>query len=174
MVGELKMGFKVVVEQGNLRFGAAHFITMGGKCERLHGHNYAVSVTLEGALTRDDYVFDFVVLKEIVRRITDALDHRYLLPLRNEHLSMRESEGHWEIHFEDRRYVFPARDVLPLPIANITAERLAEYIWGEVAKELAGQASSHLVTMTIGVEEAPGQTAFYSQELAREMPPESH
>jgi 6-pyruvoyltetrahydropterin/6-carboxytetrahydropterin synthase len=173
MVGELKMGFKVIVEQGNLRFGAAHFITMGGKCERLHGHNYAVSVTLEGPLTRDDYVFDFVVLKEIVRRITDALDHRYLLPLRNEHLSMQESEGHWEIHFEDRRYVFPARDVLPLPIANVTAERLAEYIWGEVAKELAGQASGHLVTMTVGVEEAPGQTAFFSQELARGMPPES-
>ena len=167
------MGFKVVVEQGNLRFGAAHFITFGGKCERLHGHNYAVSVTLEGPLTSDCYVFDFVVLKEILRRITDGLDHRFLLPLRNEHLSLRQSEDHWQIGFGERRYVFPVRDVLPLPVDNVTAERLAEYIWGEVARELHAQGGGHLMTMTVGVEEAPGQTAFYSQELAKAMSPES-
>ena len=167
------MGFKVIVEQGNLRFGAAHFITMGGKCERLHGHNYAVSVALEGPLTPDSYVFDFVALKEILRRITDTLDHRYLLPLHNERLSIRESEGHWEIHFGDRRYVFPTRDVLTLPVDNVTAERLAEYIWGEVARELHAQGGGHLMTMTVGVEEAPGQTAFYSQELAKAMSLES-
>jgi 6-pyruvoyl tetrahydropterin synthase/QueD family protein len=159
------MGFKVIVEQGNLRFGAAHFITFGGKCERLHGHNYAVSVTLEGPLTSDSYVFDFVVLKEIVRRITDALDHRFLLPSRNPHLSMQESEGHWEIRFGERRYVFPARDVLPLPVDNITAERLAEYIWGEMDKELRQVGIGQLVNMTVGVEEAPGQSAWYSHEL---------
>jgi 6-pyruvoyltetrahydropterin/6-carboxytetrahydropterin synthase len=165
MVGGLKMGFKVIVEQGNLRFGAAHFITMGGKCERLHGHNYAVSVILEGPLAADSYVFDFVALKEIVRRIVDALDHRFLLPLHNKQLKMQEKEDHWEIRFNDRRYVFPARDVLPLPLDNVTAERLAEYIWGEVASELRKQEESCLINMTVGVEEAPGQTAFYSQEL---------
>jgi 6-pyruvoyl tetrahydropterin synthase/QueD family protein len=166
MAGELEMGFKIVVEQGNLRFGAAHFITFGGKCERLHGHNYAVSVTLEGPLTADCYVFDFVVLKEIVRRITDALDHRFLLPLHNPHLSLQESEGHWEIHFGERRYVFPARDVLALPMDNVTAERLAEYIWGEMNKELRKAGIGQLVNMTVGVEEAPGQSAWYSHELA--------
>jgi len=165
MAGEIEMGFKIVVEQGNLRFGAAHFITFGGKCERLHGHNYAVSVALEGPLTSDSYVFDFVVVKEIVRRITDALDHRFLLPLQNPHLSLQESEGHWEIRFGERRYVFPARDVLPLPVDNITAERLAEYIWGEMNKELRKAGIGQLVNMTVGVEEAPGQSAWYSHEL---------
>lgn len=159
------MGFKVSVGEGNLRFGAAHFITLGGKCERLHGHNYAVSVTLEGPLAPDRYVFDFVVLKDILRRITDALDHRFLLPLHNELLSMQESEDHWEIRFGERRYVFPSRDVLPLPLDNITAERLAEYIWGEVARELRDHGADHLLSMSVGVEEAPGQTAWYSQEL---------
>ena len=61
--------YRVVVEKGNLRFSAAHFISFGGKCERLHGHNYGVSVELEGELTEDRYVFDFVVLKRIVQRI---------------------------------------------------------------------------------------------------------
>jgi 6-pyruvoyltetrahydropterin/6-carboxytetrahydropterin synthase len=159
------MGFKIVVEQGNLCFGAAHFITFGGKCERLHGHNYAVSVTLEGPLTADSYVFDFVVLKEILRRITDALDHRFLLPIHNKHLSIKESENHWEIRFKERLYVFPASDVLPLPVDNITAERLAEHIWGELAKELREAGAGHLTNMTVGVEEAPGQSGWYSQTL---------
>ena len=42
---------KVKVEGGNLRFSSAHFITFGGKCERLHGHNYGVLVEIEGTLT---------------------------------------------------------------------------------------------------------------------------
>lgn len=159
------MGFKVVVDQGNLRFDSAHFITFGGKCERLHGHNYAVSVTLEGPLTVDRYVFDFVVLKEMVRRVIETLDHRFLLPLHNPHLTIRENEGHWEIHFGERRYIFPAGDVQALPVDNATAERLAEYLWGEMAKELHAAGASHLVSMTVSVEEAPGQSAWYSHEL---------
>jgi 6-pyruvoyl tetrahydropterin synthase/QueD family protein len=159
------MGFKIVVEQGHLCFSAAHFITSGGKCERLHGHNYAVSATLEGPLTANSYIFDFVVLKEILRRITDALDHRFLLPMNNKHLSMKESKNHWEIRFEERLYIFPAKDVLPLPVDNITAERLAEYIWGELAKELREAGADHLVNMTVGVEEAPGQSGWYSRTL---------
>jgi hypothetical protein len=51
-------------------------------------------------------------------------------------------------------------------VDNITAERLAEYIWGEVAGELRDHEADHLTTMTVGVEEAPGQTAWYSQELS--------
>ena len=160
------MGYKVVVGQGNLRFGAAHFITMGGKCERLHGHNYAVSVALEGPLAPDSYVVDFVVLKQIIRHIIDALDHRFLLPMHNPKLTTQESGGHWEIRFEDRRYVFPARDVLRLPVDNVTAERLAEYIWGQVAAELRARGVHHLVSMSVGVEEVPGQTAWYTQEMS--------
>jgi len=157
------MGFKVIVEKGNLRFDAAHFITFGGKCERLHGHSYGLSVTVEGPLTSDSYVFDFVILKEIVRRVKDALDHHFLLPLHNPHLQLHQAEDHWEICFRERRYVFPARDVKPLPVDNITAERLAEHIWGEIAREMRASGGGHLTALTVGVEEAPGQMAYFSQ-----------
>ncbi len=50
---------KVKIEGGNLRFSSAHFITYGGKCERLHGHNYGVLVEIEGTLNEDNLVFDF-------------------------------------------------------------------------------------------------------------------
>ncbi|MER3458203.1 MAG: 6-pyruvoyl tetrahydrobiopterin synthase [Chloroflexota bacterium] len=155
------MGFKITVEKCNLRFSA-----FGGQCERLHGHNYALSLTVEGPLTADSYVYDFGLLKETLRRISYTLDHRFLLPLHNPHMEVQRHEREWEIRVGERRYLFPAEDVLALPVDNITAERLAEYIWGEVAKELRARGGGHLTRVTVGVEESPGQTAFYSQALS--------
>jgi 6-pyruvoyl tetrahydropterin synthase/QueD family protein len=160
------MSHKIIVEKGNLRFSAAHFITFMGKCERLHGHNYALSVELAGELTDDGYVFDFVELKSVLRGICDSLDHRFLIPLQNEHLEVKAGEEEWEVHFGERRYVFPARDVLPLPVDNITAERLAEYVCDQAVERLQGTAN--LSSITVGVEEAPGQTAYYNVKLKRE------
>lgn len=161
------MGYKIIVERGYLRFSAAHFITFGGKCERLHGHNYTISVGLEGDLTTDAYLFDFVALKDIARHVCEALDHRILLPSHNEHLTLREGENEWEALFQEQRYLFPARDVLVLPVDNITAERLAEYICGQIKEELTGQVTGHIETIVVGVEESPGQTAFYRERFAQ-------
>lgn len=158
--------YRVIVEKGNLGFSAAHFITFGGKCERLHGHNYAVSAQLEGELTADRYVFDFVVLKKIIRQICNSMDHYYLLPQQSEHLDIKESDGEWEIRFEDRRYLLPAEDVLALPVDNVTAERLAEYICDQLIEALPEHGLANLTSVTVGVEEAPGQTAFYRRLLS--------
>lgn len=153
--------YRVIVEKGYLSFSAAHFISYMGKCERLHGHNYGVSVALEGELTEDAYVFDFVELKRIARRICNSLDHRFLLPAKSEDLEVRQGEDSWEIRFDDRRYVLPAPDVLSLPIDNVTAERLAQYVCGRFLDALAEYDTSHLDNMTVGVEEAQGQAAYY-------------
>jgi len=159
------MGFKVVVDKGNLRFDCAHFITYGGKCERLHGHNYSVSVTVEGPLTADSYVVDFVDLKKIIRQVIAPLDHRFLLPLKNPHLDLDQQDEHWLIRFEGRKYMFPTRDVVALPVDNITAERLAEHVWDQIVQALLELGNHHLTTITVGIEEAPGQAAYFSQEL---------
>ena len=165
------MMYSVVVEKGNLRFSAAHFISFGGKCERLHGHNYAVSVALEGELTEDHYVFDFVELKKAARRICDHLDHHFLLPLRSGFMDIEEADKEWVIRFKNRRYVFPAEDVLALPVHNITAEKLAEYICNQILDVLNEQGAENLSAITVGVEEAPGQTAFYRRSLREEAVP---
>ncbi|MEA3376870.1 MAG: 6-pyruvoyl tetrahydropterin synthase family protein [Chloroflexota bacterium] len=162
---------RVIVEKGYLSFSAAHFISFMGKCERMHGHNYAVSVELEGGgLTEDAYVFDFVALKRIARGICDALDHRFLLPERSEAFDVRRGEDEWEIRYQDRRYVLPAPDVLSLPVDSITAERLAEHICARLLEALAEHEVSHLTAVTVGVEEAPGQTAYYRHSFTRDQP----
>lgn len=61
----------------NFTFSAAHHLTnYRGICERLHGHTYHLSVTVEGKVHEDGLVVDFAVLKEIVeRKIISKIDH---------------------------------------------------------------------------------------------------
>ncbi|HVB75415.1 MAG TPA: 6-carboxytetrahydropterin synthase [Ktedonobacteraceae bacterium] len=156
---------KVKVEGGNLKFSAAHFITFGGKCERLHGHNYGVLVEMEGTLNDDKLVFDFTIIKKLAREICQRLNHRFLLPLRNPHLELREQGDEWEIRFGEKRYVFPRVDVVELPIDNSTAERLAEYICGQLRGALAEYDTANVQSIMVGVEEAPTQMAYYRVSL---------
>ncbi len=158
---------KVKVEGGSLDFSSAHFITYGGKCERLHGHNYGVLVEIEGELGDDKLVFDFTVLKRHTKEICQQLNHRFLLPLHNPHLELLPSPDAWEIRFNQRRYVFPRTDVIELPIDNSTAERLAEYICGQLYKKLVEYDISRLHTIMVGVAEAPTQMAYYHMTLQR-------
>ncbi|MCH8850006.1 MAG: 6-carboxytetrahydropterin synthase, partial [Chloroflexi bacterium] len=63
------MPYRITVERNTLRFAAAHFATFAGQCEPLHGHNYDVSVEVEGELAEDGWVIDFSSLKSMTRAI---------------------------------------------------------------------------------------------------------
>lgn len=156
---------KVKVEGGNLKFSAAHFITFGGKCERLHGHNYGVLVEVEGVLNSDSIVLDFTVLKQLTREICQRLNHRFLLPMKNPHLELVEGVDSWELRFQEKRYIFPQSDVVELPIDNSSAERLAEYICNELYAKLLALGVARLHSIMVGVEEAPTQMAYYRRNF---------
>ncbi|MFA4915597.1 MAG: 6-carboxytetrahydropterin synthase QueD [Syntrophales bacterium] len=61
-------------------FSAAHILKeIGGRCEELHGHNFAVEVSIAvDDLNRLGLAIDFRVLKEWVEDILETLDHKYL------------------------------------------------------------------------------------------------
>lgn len=153
---------KVKVEGGTLKFNAAHFITFGGESERLHGHNYTLSIEMVGSLNEDRLVFDFSIIKKLAREICDRLDHHFILPLGNPHLRVRELSDGWQIHFQQKRYIFPREDVIALTIDNSTAECLAEYVANELLAALSSYDISNIRSLTVGVAEAPTQIAYYS------------
>ena len=75
------MSYRVRLAKEHHVFSAAHFITFAGDvCERLHGHNYRVAVEVTGPLDKNQYVVDFIALRDELKVITDDLDHRVLLP----------------------------------------------------------------------------------------------
>jgi 6-pyruvoyltetrahydropterin/6-carboxytetrahydropterin synthase len=154
--------FKVHVSKDYLVFCAAHFVTYDGVSEPLHGHNYRASVTVEGTLQEDHFVFNFVTLKRIMRGLVDQLDHLTLLPEFNPHFHLTHAGGEVIVEVEDRRYVLPESDVKVLPIANTTAENLAEYLAGQLREKIG-----HLPNLTaceMEVDEVEGQSALYHEE----------
>lgn len=157
--------YSIHVEKDYLKFSAAHFLVFGEKCERLHGHNYAVSVDLEGELDEIGYIFDFIVLKEFAEHHCNALDHKTLIPSKNKHIKIDENDGNTEVLFRDKKFVFPESDVLILPILNCTAELLAYYLCKKLRDDLEDMGAANISFIRVGVEESPGQTAYYTQEI---------
>src|SRR5207247_1701052 len=61
------------------------------RCERLHGHNYRTRVVVEGGLDPEaHYVLDFSMLKDLMKRLTDEIDHKVLLPLESAKIHVSE------------------------------------------------------------------------------------
>lgn len=161
--------FRVEVSKDYLVFASAHFITFRGhQCESLHGHNYRVGIAVEGAVDSEClFVLDFSVLKQIVRSLVDEIDHKVLLPTENQKLAFRENGARIEVdYFGEPKYVFPKSDCALLPIANTTAEMLAQYLGRSVRQQLDKGGYRHLTLLELEVEENYGQSATYRESLA--------
>ncbi len=157
------MKYKVSVERNTLRFAAAHLTTSQGQAEPLHGHNYALLIDVEGALTQDAWVIDFGELKRIGEALCHELDHRFLLPRDNPALHISDLDDAWQIDSAGGRYVIPKSNVCVLPLDNSTAERLAEWFCHRLAEALAER--GNITSISVGVEEAPGQAGWCTLSL---------
>ncbi|MEQ9406626.1 MAG: 6-pyruvoyl tetrahydropterin synthase family protein [Fuerstiella sp.] len=161
--------FEARVTKDSLVFSAAHFITFNGNvCERLHGHNWRLDVAVGGSLDENFYVFDFIALRDACQTIVLELDHRVLLPDRHSHITVRTiSDGREvEARFEDRRWVFPIEDCVLLPVANTTAELIADWISERLLNDLQLHDQTQVAALKVSVEENFGQWATVTTQVA--------
>lgn len=163
------MTYKIRVFKEYFEFTAGHFITYAGQCETLHGHNYRVEVQLGGENGPDAYLFNFSDLKPLVRAECQALDHKMLLAAANDALKYNYlDEQEIEVRYGARRYVFPVAEVAMLPVRNTTAEELAAYLLHRVRQGLIAQNKPEVAGLRyieVGVEEKPGQMAYYGEQF---------
>ncbi|MEM9351468.1 MAG: 6-pyruvoyl tetrahydropterin synthase family protein [Planctomycetota bacterium] len=150
--------YHVRLEKERHVFSAAHFITYGDDvCEPLHGHNYRVGVEVHGPLEQNQYVVDFILLRDRLQEIVDALDHKMLLPTGHPTISVRAEGAEVVARHGERRWVFPAEECVLLPVENTTAERLAWYIGGRLRELLPVEAVAAIDRMRVAVDECDGQ-----------------
>jgi 6-pyruvoyltetrahydropterin/6-carboxytetrahydropterin synthase len=160
----VRSDFKVTVSKDYLVFSSAHFITFRGhQCETLHGHNYRVGVTVEGAVDNEClFVVDFSILKKVVRKLTDEIDHKVLLPAKNPKLAFRDSGTQRQVdYFGEHTYTFPVVDCAMMPIENTTAEMIAQHFAHRTRDELTGMGIRNLTAIELEVEESFGQSATF-------------
>ena len=161
-IGAMREAHRIRVEGDRLRFAAAHMATFRGGCEPLHGHNYRVTVEVEGDLAEDAWVLDFGELKQLTSAVIGQLDHRFILQRASTALEIIECAERWEVRFGEATYVFPRSDVAALPIDNTTAERLAEWVAGQLLEALRSRGATNVRNLSIGIEEMPGQSGWYT------------
>jgi 6-pyruvoyltetrahydropterin/6-carboxytetrahydropterin synthase len=155
--------FAVRVRKTELVFSAAHFITFNGNiCERLHGHNYRVTVEVFGPLDENRYVIDFIALRDELRELVRELDHYVLLPTRHPTIRVTADERSVEAVFEDRRWVFPRGDCVLLPLEQTTAELLAQYLGRRLRERLTARTGREVEGLTLAVDECEGQEGVYA------------
>jgi 6-pyruvoyltetrahydropterin/6-carboxytetrahydropterin synthase len=151
---------RIEISKEYLNFSAGHFtIFSATEREHLHGHNFQVRCNVTAAVGADGMAFDYVMLKRVLKALCDQLDERLLLPERSPHLRLESVDGAVYAWFGDESLRFLVRDVLLLPIRNVTIEELAELLLGRLRarQELVGL---DLREIELGVSSGAGQWAF--------------
>ena len=165
----LSKQWSISVAKDYLKFSAAHFLIFpDGTAERIHGHNYRVSVDLQTELDPQGLVVNFKEIKPMIRQICDELDEHLLIPGEHPVLTTElPGDGQIEIRYQERRYSIPANEVLVLPISNSSAENLATWFGDELYRRIRAKwPTLEVQKLAVGVEETPGQRGVYSAVYA--------
>ena len=149
-------------------FSASHLLPGYSKCERLHGHNYAVKVTIEYRMTQYKEIVDFRVINSTIQSIIEQLDHKILLPgcsAKMEIIPDRE-DANWLVKIGDKQYSFPQKDVLILDnVDQTTAENLSVYFHGKLSSKLEKVLSEYPnVNLSVTISETSGNEVIYESK----------
>ena len=130
------MGSPVFEVSKDFTFSAAHQIRFhGGKCERLHGHNWRVRVHVRASeLNRIGMVVDFADLQRWVGEAGARFDHRNV------------------------------NEVPPFDELNTTAELIARFFHDEANARLAALENGRVRVSRVDVWENEGSLAVYREE----------
>ncbi|MEM3852272.1 MAG: 6-pyruvoyl tetrahydropterin synthase family protein [Methanomassiliicoccales archaeon] len=146
-----------------IKFTAAHFLPAIEKCSRLHGHNYAVSIRIEGERGEEGIVVDFTIIRDALRDFTKALDHKLLLPERAKDMVINKRGDSVEVEFNGKHYAFPSVDIAFIPIEHTSAEEIAEFLCEKVVR--ASLLGERVKSLSVGVAEGRGQEAWVERIL---------
>lgn len=159
------MLLKIDGSLNRINFSAAHFIPTIEKCSRLHGHDYSVSVELEGE-EKDGILIDYGIVKKAVRALADSLDHKVLLPESSPLTRVSCDHKVCTATFGAKEFRFPVSDVYILERPITSSEMIADYMGTKLAQAL--KPNRNLTRLQICVYEGPGQCTCKELKLTYE------
>lgn len=149
----------VELHKEEFSFSAGHFtIFSASEREDLHGHNYNVSVLLQVLIRENGMAFDYRFYKNKIQTLCQMLDRRFLLPSLSKYLTLEDADDMWFAHFHHERIPFLKRDVMILPICNVTIEELSHWFLQRLTEDSLELKTHGIETMTVKVYNGPGQS----------------
>lgn len=122
--------YELTIEE---HFSAAHQLrNYGGKCERMHGHNWKVQVhVVAERLNELDLAMDFHDLKRITEEAISPLDHSFL------------------------------NEIFPFTEKNPSSENIAKWIFDTLKKKIDTEDDNiHLTAVTVWESETASATYY--------------
>lgn len=140
-----------------MNFSIAHFtIFSATERENLHGHNYQMVCNVTATLAEDGLLFDYAILKRIMKKMCDEIDEQVILPSNSPHLQVSTEADYVVAIYNGERLPFLKRDVTVLPIANATVEEFSHFFLGRLVNhpDLQGRG---ITALTVKISSSPGQ-----------------
>ena len=154
----------IELSKENLEFAAGHFTIFSPTVrERLHGHNFRVAAKIDAKIAKDrGMAFDYAVYKNIIKELCDQLDSYFLLPSESPYLKIEEEGDYYWAYFHEDKIPFLKKDVLLLPLRNISVEELARWFVEQLALDQEAIETHQVVGIYVQVFSGPGQGACAS------------
>jgi 6-pyruvoyltetrahydropterin/6-carboxytetrahydropterin synthase len=154
-----------IFSQAKNSFSASHFLVGFDKCDRLHGHNYSVTVHLKYNKVDLTTSIDFRTINAVIKHEVKLLDQKILLPKKSSKIQIHSTlEGkNWQVIVDDKKYSFPKQDVLIInKIEQTTTENLAFYLHQKLRTWLRQNHPNLVSILGVEIAENPGNQAKYS------------
>jgi 6-pyruvoyltetrahydropterin/6-carboxytetrahydropterin synthase len=152
----------------DMKFSAGHFTIFGpGRRERLHGHNFSVYAALTCIVPDEGFGVDYGVYKRKLSELCGSWNEYFLLPAKSRYLSIQPAGDQLIVRFGDEEIPFLRKDVLLLPIANVTVEELAALMLERLVAFRNEAGHDSITAVTVKVFSGPGQNASASWQLPR-------
>ena len=156
------MPWSVGLSKDRFKFSATHFTIFSKEnAERLHGHNYQVSLNInfKSLDPETGLAVELKKAKNILKTLCDRLDEKVLLPTKSPFIRINQNQNNMEIQFKNRFYSFPKDDCEPMDIVNTSLECLSQWFHGNL-KESLEKLGAHSFSVTL--EETKGQFISYT------------
>src|SRR3990167_4880738 len=118
---------------GKLKFSSGHF-TIFSKTERepLHGHNYTLEVIVTTAINEPGITFDYRLFEEKLIQLCRTLNWHTLIPEKSPYLNIETDDHHYQMTFNHESMWLLKKDVVLLPLENVTLETLSQWFVDQV------------------------------------------
>lgn len=151
---------KIELFKEDMKFSAGHFtIFSNTERENLHGHNYRLYVSLVTQINEDGISIDYRLYKEKIRSLCKILNEIFIIPGLCKYLVINETDNHFQIEFNAETMVFLKRDVIVLPIKNVTVEELSIWFLNQITMEIVNLEKSVITAIEVKIFSGPGQSA---------------
>lgn len=150
---------RIAIAKEYLHFSAAHFtIFSATERENLHGHNFRLRCEIQARVDETGLCFDYNLLKTKLQALCQQLDERTLMPGNSPHLSITSEATYQVVCFAEEKLPFLPRDLLVLPVANITIEAMSQWFLKQL-REDEDILELPLHRLSVGISSGPDQWA---------------